>query len=1382
MQLTIKLDLTSQDRQNRLLEGLDNWVRLGLLSEAQVLELAQSMSRTIPLADDQLVSSSLPPFVNKAVNRATNQAANRALFESSPTAAEAISASAEIFPETRTPPSASRISQVMRSLLEEISIIWLLFLGVFLVVVSSGVLAASQWESFSAVGQYAILLAYTLVFWGSSVWAKQQERLQATAKMLALTATLLIPINFWMIDALGVWRSSVGIGVGALSTLLLSSLLLKLLSQRSNQLNLIGLSWLHLGWLGGWAVWPVVATYLATIGTAANLNYRLSHPEQQSNAVSVTENSLESAGSRLLSFDRLAVLLSVVVLLFRSLLIVQVPPYELGLAAGICGWLLVSLTRNRSNLALANQTPVNQTSANQTPINQTPANQNLGQWVGFGLLLVGWAVSADRQPPLQALSISGLALWLIWQQITSTWKKEPLLALIAVAGQAYWLLGKLVPTETREAVLGQLSQRFSEQPISSGEWIGLGFFPFLLGLLLFARQLRRWQQPALSKVTTLLALALGGWLTIVSAGNAFTLALNLLLSAVTLFVVVSRRPRISSVVVTLTHVTGLLAVAAWINYLRPDLTGVAWFYVMLGAALAELMLPLLLVSDRWRKNTWGMSFCLFAGSYVLLLNSWLLGDNWSRANRLINLSSGISENLSPDWIWLIVPVALTLVAHHRRALHPTRLAQATMLAAVLQTPWLGTGWSVAIASFTVGTFCMLINSRIWRSQWAALFTIGSGIAWVTSIVWYGLLRLGVTENYLLIHWAVEIWALWLLARLLVRQRGDLSALYQRAAQVWGGVLLTLLLLLGTLVAGSNLWALVGGNANVSENRYTLAAIILLIATLIESIRYRPAEWRYWSLAWATAIAVVISFRLWDWPIESVGIAFLALGLITQIAGDIWMLRRSPTRLSWHGIPLMYAGLGVILGHSATLQADSGLYTLVFGLILLGLGRRSVSSPTLLSRGQQEALNEIPSEVSNESPQQSPQNSLSFLSYLGLAAFSWGAYELLIYRLMQASGGQPGDGFTLLAGLALALAVLQKLLGPGLIRYFRVPAFGLRSLSQIHWFLGSGLAVSAALLELSQPAGIALWIAIALGLAAYALVTGNHRWTPQMVGLSHSAWTSLGLVEILLCAAYSRFAWFPDRTFLIAWGGLIACGVSTVVYQLPWQRWGWPQRPWRSLALWLPLTALIVALNVQVPTQTLLIVGAFYAWMAKQCDRVRLSYMSVWLLDWVLLRNVYHQGWLTALMAGALPLASIVGFSVLYVAQVDPCFDEVSKKQQRHWLRSLATVLVCLSALYQAETYRPMLLYAGITLALCTGLIFAGLALKVRAFLYVGTSVFVLQVIRVLWLFISANSLLLWAAGIVLGLAFIWVAATFESRRSQVTQRLEAWTSALATWD
>lgn len=139
MRITIRLDSTSPQVSSRLLEGLDYWVKIGLLSEAQIEEIALTMSEPLPVPYKLTGtdSSTLAPVI------APDESQSVAAVE-----------------------QPSRIAQAAAALVEEISVIWLLFLGVFLVVVSSGVLAASQWESFSAVGQYCVLFAYTLAFWG----------------------------------------------------------------------------------------------------------------------------------------------------------------------------------------------------------------------------------------------------------------------------------------------------------------------------------------------------------------------------------------------------------------------------------------------------------------------------------------------------------------------------------------------------------------------------------------------------------------------------------------------------------------------------------------------------------------------------------------------------------------------------------------------------------------------------------------------------------------------------------------------------------------------------------------------------------------------------------------------------------------------------------------------------------------------------------------------------------------------------------------------------------------------------------------------------------------------------------------------------------------
>ncbi|MEM9091856.1 MAG: hypothetical protein AAGC93_24355 [Cyanobacteria bacterium P01_F01_bin.53] len=1355
MRLNIRLDLTSEQVRSRLLEGLDVWVKLGLLSDEQVRELAQLMSESLPTAEPVQSAESSPPslFQDSAPASASQALAEQGSARRS---------------RTRRP---NQVSRTLRSLLDEISVIWLLFLGVFLVIISSGVLAATQWQSSSAVGQYAILFAYTLAFWGAGLWTRKQAKLQATSRMLVLTTLLLIPVNFWMMDAVGVLNTGLGKGAGAIAAIVLSCLPLQLLEQRINRINLIGLGWLHWSWVGssflglvgGWPLWPVVATYLGTIGTAINLISQdrpvpVVDERDRSAEVNDALGGATDAGENAtdltadagpdrptpLSFDLLAVGLAILILLFRSLFIVQVPPHQLGLAAGICGWLLAWLNRNQPT-------------------------KSLWQWAGYGLLLLGWAVSVTHQPPWQAVGVSLLGLWLLWDQLKRSWQSETVLALIGVAGQAYWLMGAVIPKGTRESILTQLSSQLSADPILKSEWTSLGFFPFLLGLLFFAWQLRRWQKPDLSRTTEGAALVLGGGLSALSLSNPFTAAANLLLSTAVLFTVVRKRPRIAEVMVSLTHIVGLSALVAVINYFWPDLSSTRWAYVGVGVGIAEFAAHVLLPGEqdnRWRRSTWAGGLGVFALTYVPLLDSW---------------------DGHPYWTWLLVPVVLTLVANHRRAIAPHWLARATAIALLFQLPWLTT-WPMAIVSFAVGTACLLINSRVWPSLLSTVLAVGSGVALTMCVAAQGFIQklepgtartfMTTGEERLLIVWAIAIWALWLIARVLNRRlgarrsarqsdrlSGRLSVLYERATRGWGTGLMVALLALGTLLT------LIRWSENIIEIApyfsYMVAATLLLMAALAESLRDRPTDWRYWSLAWAGGIVVTLGLMVRNALVGEIAIAFLALALITQIVGDLWVLRHpqhnwlSRGRSSWNGVPLIYAGLGLAIGHynlldSASeplgvlvpdygLQADTGLYTLFAAVVAMGVGRRKLA--------------------------------LRPFSYIGLVAISVGAYELVMYQLMQASGGEPGDGLTILAALALVLAGLHKLFKPWLTRYGRLSSEGLSVVSYAHWALGSLGVLCAVIGGLSQPKGIALWTVTTLLLAGYALALGNRRWTPTLyAGGAHTGWTTLGLIQALLCVAYLRFEWFPDRDTLFSWGGVIACAIGLGLYAAPWSRWGWPAKPWRWLGLWLPMLTLSITLD-NVTIRGLLIVGAFYAWMAKQFGQVRISYLSVFLFDWALLRYLDGQGLVTDLW-----VSLVFGLSVLYVVQVDPWLKKTSLRQSRHGLRILALGLIGLTALYQADISEPMLAYAALTLVLSISSVFAGLIFKIRAFLYVGTATFILQIVQVLWRSIGDHASLLWAVGIALGLLFIWVAATFESRRSQVINLLESWNAALQTWD
>ncbi|MBD2018765.1 DUF2157 domain-containing protein, partial [Leptolyngbya sp. FACHB-36] len=258
----------------------------------------------------------------------------------------------------------------------------------------------------------------------------------------------------------------------------------------------------------------------------------------------------------------------------------------------------------------------------------------------------------------------------------------------------------------------------------------------------------------------------------------------------------------------------------------------------------------------------------------------------------------------------------------------------------------------------------------------------------------------------------------------------------------------------------------------------------------------------------------------------------------------------------------------------------------------------------------------------------------------------------------------------------------------------------------------------------------------------------------------------------LALCYLLYRTLPEALFW-SWIAAIAALVAVGLYYLPWARWGWLNRPWQIAATLLPgIMTLLTAETIALAP--LWLVAGFYAWLSAVERRVRLSYLSLLLADWGLLRlfsdrNVTEPLWYMALLSG----------SLLFFAQVDPLLRSPTAKETRHWLRSFATGLFSLTALYQSDASWVQGL---LTIGLAIGMIFAGLALRIRAFLYVGTATFMIKVLRQLWLFVNNYSLLLWALGILLGLLFIWIAATFEARRTQVGALVQYWLAELEQWD
>ncbi|HEY9858223.1 MAG TPA: hypothetical protein V6D16_01870, partial [Candidatus Obscuribacterales bacterium] len=365
----IRIEVTVQATP-ALLEGLEAWQHLGLLSDTQIKQLGDrylTCALPAPVPVTSLPASLLvsdagfdSDFVTELPERSPSRPRIRTGARSSSRSTSVASATNVT---SSTPRQSNFLAERLQSLMAEISVIWLLFLGVFMVVVSSGVLAASQWRNFPPTGQYGILFAYTLAFWAVGLWTAKQPHLQLTTRMLQTATLLIIPVNFWMMDGFKLWQQPGGGAIAAIAALVLTALLLQLLglrrlglrrlglrqsaiaSSRLLLLDSIALSWLHWGW--GWPGFPLIATYLGIVGTA----FVLLQQDQAPAAIAApTVPETRSPDSEAVSAPTprqawlapsiIAVAASALLLIARAVLVAQVPVHQLGLAVGICGWLL----------------------------------------------------------------------------------------------------------------------------------------------------------------------------------------------------------------------------------------------------------------------------------------------------------------------------------------------------------------------------------------------------------------------------------------------------------------------------------------------------------------------------------------------------------------------------------------------------------------------------------------------------------------------------------------------------------------------------------------------------------------------------------------------------------------------------------------------------------------------------------------------------------------------------------------------------------------------------------------------------------------------------------------------------------------------------------
>ena len=1306
----IIIELVVQTEHPELLEGLDTWLRLGLISDGFVRQLAKAE-----------FSCPLPEVAAIAPRPA----------QPDPVAAPT-PPTPPVLPRSRPVPRPTAhpnvLSRTLQAFMAEISVVWLLFLGVFLVVVSSGVLAATQWRNVPPVGQYSILWSYTIAFGMASYWTRQRPTLQLTSRMLAIAALLLLPVNTWMMDGMQIGQTVPGLLVVAIAVVSLAGLaiaLLRPLTPIPLIAALLGVSGLQWGW--GIPGIPLGAVYGGTaIATTSLLwNDRMPPSPEERSPTGIAPTVMAP----------IAIAAAVLLLIGRAVFAAGIAPSQIGLALGICGWLISWLARQRQRRAGA---------ISDAP--PTPSFSRWG-WVGTAILVMAWAVTVGSVPPWQAIAISGLGGWLLLDQLKETEQSGYLTAAFGVGWQLLWLLWLCVPEMGRSQIINSAIAIAGSagMPIAIA---GLGFFPYIMATVAGAIYLQKQQKIPLARHAQQLALGFGVLLIAVSSLNPWLRSLTLSLAIPTLAAGVRLHPPTRWLTYAL-HGLALATLCSWLDTLLPQLSPTGWAGVTLAIALLEWGYAAVDTRDSqaiWATSAWHLGIGFATVSYLLL---WYFP--WSAAS---------------EWklLWLLIPVSLTALSYRPQFPDAAIAIPLSAIALLMNQVLLWEFPPTRLAGLAIATGIMGLNTH--RAATVdtpgappaplASLTVGFGILLGLTLLWETLPTqrtvVGVVH-----HLAIATVILTALHDAWRRRRTHLAMIYRDAIAGWAVGLFSLTLL---LAVSSQLTLAVG--LTQPHPQWLMVAGGLVIASGYGTWQ-RPTAWGWSAIAVSLELLLVTTLLFTTRSLQGFGWANLGLAGAALLLADGWVRWQtrspqttptavesavypppSPYPLIWHLIPLVYAGLALGDAHLSW-RNTTGLVTIAAAVLAIAVGRRP--------------------------------GTLGMIRVLGLIGLSVGLYEYWIGQVWQITGRIGGDDWVILAAIAIAIAGAYILLQRPLARHLRLSVPTLQSLAHLHWGLGSVLLLVAPWLGLTRT-GHGIWIAIALGLSAYALGQGNPRLGFPAAALTPGVWQSLGIWQGF--AAIAAWFWLTIPTQpLLDWAGAIAAGVAVSVYCFPWARWGWTPQPAQQSAIALPAIALLLT----APTtnfQTLLLVAAFYAGFASHTRQIRLSYGSVLLANWAIAR-LLRQIQLTAPLWTAL----LVGGSLLYLAQVEPYLQAQSQREQRHWLRCLAAALICLTAFAQAEQGISGLspVVAGLlVIAIGFAFILLGLVQRVRAFLYVGTLTFLLQVLWQIWQFGREYSLLLWVLGIVVGLVLIWIAATFEARKAQADALLQQWVTALEAWE
>jgi hypothetical protein len=1344
----------------QLLAGLEDWLQRGLISEPQVRQWCEvNLSSRVPDTQDaqdaQGLSLSAPASpLDEAIVRLPPISDYDFLPESQP----------KYLPIKVSPHPARGVSRLIQGLAEEISLRWLLFLGVFLVIVSSGVLAASQWNRFSPWAQYVVLLAYTTAFFGAGQICQRRSNLQLTTQTLHCVSLLLVPVNFWAMDGLDLWHSVMG-----WLTLVLAVPLLLVLSQRLTQTDrslwgFAALSLLQWGWQI--PLWPLITVYGGVFAT--QISSRFWGMERSPKTLTTPATPPLTPSQPLSFFGHWTIWYGLAILVLRAIFVAGVALPQLGLAIGLAGWFVTRPLRSLESLDLSQSQP------SPTPTATHPVPR-IAELLGMALLLVGWAVTL-RDLPLQTIAISGLGLAFWGQRLGQQWKRQDWLTIVTIALQLGYQIWRIVPDSTQEAIVawGTRITQTQDNPVGL---LSLAGFVYVFGLVIVAQWFqvrRRYELVQLTDILTVLLTSVLLTLSLVSAPlRTFCFGLATIASSLTLL-----RPRKllsepSSTVqnwgsVYLTHGLAILTLLLGMEWFTPDWAFLGWARFTLGLAVLHWAVGLALPTPGSR---------LWHGQHSGLL--WAIVFSLASYGFFFFSLSTLDPSPLSTLAWCVIPLLLTGLGYwHRRPRQFSGVSGSRLLGSQL----LGSRFLKG----AVLTVCLLQGLTCWfpaTRQWGLLYGLANLMV-ISALAPRGILA-GLTLGFgflsstlainpyvqgseWLIYWSVILNILWGVDRVLDRASvrfvlnnaqdpppklapkfAQIVQIYQQALRGWSR---TIAFGLGVFFTFTALMLSVFYRNITIVPLNVLGAVVLFGVALVQ----RSYPWRtnanFYTLAWGTELLLIHGLSgtqlLWlgsglgNFPPYVLLWAHLGLGLTTQVLGN-WLISRDPQRRSlvcFQVIPLLWAGLAG-LSRWNLFTPWTGLITVGMSWIALQVGRLRVQQYQSFGSGWRA------------------------WSYVALGGFTLALAELIAYPLR--------DNLEILpltwAGLGGALAIVYRYIAPqSLSTYFRIPIHHLRQLAHLHWGVSTGLMVLLFFVHLDTPNGAPeLTLSTGVLLFLYALAQARHTSSEDTAVV----WTYGSYLH--LCGLF-LYGWTiaPEiwQQGFKAWGLAIVAPLGLVSYLLPWPRWGWVAFPWQQVGVGVPLLLAIFTLSTAT-SGSWLVVAISYGALSYATGKLRLSYLALLFLDATVWRWCVEND-RSGVLWYSLPLAA----SLLWVTAIDPDLKEARQRETRHNLRLCATALICGVPLFPGQG-SPLVI---IGLSLLS--ILAGLALRTRAFLYGGTAIFLGYSFYQLVILVTQQSLLKWAIGLGLGILMIWTAATFETRRDQIRTLLYNWADALADWD